>query len=145
MVPLIPSMRMLRKHWKLTAIACFFLSIAMALGVVSFSVANTFLLLPPAAPEPDRLVMIYSHSATEAAAQISYPDYQYFREHNHVFLDVAAAPNSISVNEDRNFENQQVKVLSRPVSGNYLAVLGIRPYLGRLLSPTMNAAKHRSR
>ena len=32
MIPAIRSVRMLRKHWKLTAIAVFSLSIAMALG-----------------------------------------------------------------------------------------------------------------
>jgi putative ABC transport system permease protein len=51
------STRILLKHWKLTAIAVFSLSIAMALGVISLSVSNTFLLLPPAAAEPDRLVV----------------------------------------------------------------------------------------
>jgi predicted permease len=137
----IRSIRNLRKHWKLSAIAVFSLSIAMALGIVSLSVSNTFLLLPPAAPEPDRLVMIYSRSASEAVGQISYPDYQYFRENNHVFLDIAAAPNSISVTEDKNFEKREVKILSRPVSGNYFAVMGIRPYLGRLLSPDDEHAK----
>ena len=117
------SIRNLRKHWKLTAIAVFSLSIAMALGIVSLSVSNTFLLLPPAAPAADRLVMIYSRSASEAVGQISYPDYQYFRENNHVFSDIAAAPNSISVTEDKNFEKREVSLVSRPVSGNYFAVM----------------------
>ena len=34
-IPAIRSLRMLLKHWKLTAIAVFSLAIAMALGVVS--------------------------------------------------------------------------------------------------------------
>ena len=135
------SIRNLRKHWKLTAIAVFSLSIAMALGIVSLSVSNTFLLLPPAAPAADRLVMIYSRSASEAVGQVSYPDYQYFRENNHVFSDIAAAPNSISVTEDKNFEKREVTLVSRPVSGNYFAVMGIRPYLGRLLSPDDERSK----
>ena len=37
---------MLIKHWKLTAIAVFSLSIAMALCVVALSVSNVLLLLP---------------------------------------------------------------------------------------------------
>jgi predicted permease len=134
-MPLARSLRILGKHWKLTAIAVFSLSVAMALGVLALSVSNTFLLLPPAAPGADRLVMIYSRSPTESIGQISYPDYQYFRENNHVFADIAAAPNSVSVTEDKNFEKREVKVVSRAVSGNYLTVLGLRPYLGRLLSP----------
>ena len=133
-------MRILRRHWKLTAIAIFSLSIAMALGVLSLSVSNTFLLLPPAAPAPDRLVTIYARSAGEAIGHISYPDYKYYREHNHTFTDVAAAPNSFGV--QGNFDGKRwVKVVTRAVSDNYFAVLGIRPYLGRLFLPGDDNAK----
>ena len=128
------STRILLKHWKLTAIAVFSLSIAMALGVISLSVSNTFLLLPPAAAEPDRLVKIYTRSPTEAMADVSYPDYKYYRENNHVFTDIAAAPNSIQVSADFD-DDREIKVVARPVSDNYFAVMGLRPYLGRLFAP----------
>ena len=111
------------------------LAVAMTLGVLSLSVFDTFLLLPPAAPDADRLVMIYGRSATTAVDEISYPDYQYLREHNHVFTDIAADPNSISISGDPSFEGHEVKVLSRPVSDNYFAVMGIRAERGRLLAP----------
>ena len=88
----IRSMRILGKHWKLSAIAVFSLSIAMGLGVIVLSVSNTFLLVPPAAANPDRLVTIYSHSATEDVGQISYPDYKYFLENNHVFSGPGGPP-----------------------------------------------------
>ena len=128
------STRILLKHWKLTAIAVFSLSIAMALGVISLSVSNTFLLLPPAAAEPNRLVKIYTRTPTEPMANVSYPDYKYYRENNHVFTDIAAAPNSIQVSE--NFDDdREIKVVARPVSDNYFAVMGLRPYLGRLFAP----------
>lgn len=128
-------MRVLSRHWKLAAIAVFSLSIAMALGVVSLSISNTFLLLPPAAAQPDRLVAIYDRSPSEAIGQISYPDYQYYREHNHVFSDIAAAPSSIGLVDDQDAGQREIKVSTRPVTGNYLSVMGIRPYLGRLLAP----------
>jgi len=35
-------------------------------------------------------------SAEKQVDQISYPDFQYYLQNNHVFTDVAAAPNSIS-------------------------------------------------
>ena len=128
------STRILLKHWKLTAIAIFSLSIAMALGVISVSLSNTFLLLPPAAPEPERLVKIYTRTPTEAVETISYPDYEYYRKNNHVFTDIAAAPNSIQVNSS--FDGaREIKVVARPVSDNYFAVMGLRPYLGRLFAP----------
>ena len=129
------SLRTLCRHWKLTLISTFSLSIAMSLGIIALGVSNTILILPPAAPAPDRLAMIYARSPTSAIDQFSYPDYQYYRQNNHVFTDIAAAPNSIGVNADFNFEGRSVSVITRPVSENYFAVLGIHPYLGRLLSP----------
>ena len=124
----------MRHHWKLTAIAAVSLSVAMALGVIGLSVSNTILILPPAAPAPDRLVMMYTRSAGKAIDSVSYPDYEYYRDNNHVFTDVAAAPNSIGLNDDFNFEGRDIKVITRPVSENYFAVMGIRPHLGRLFS-----------
>ena len=126
------SFRILRKHWKLTVVAVFSLTVAMALGVLTLSVSNTFLLAPPAAPQPDRLVMIRGRSPIGEVDQLSYPDFEYLREHNHVFTDIAAAPNSINISGDMAIG---AKALSRPVSENYFAVLGIRAARGRLLAP----------
>jgi len=127
-------LRVLQKHWKLTFIAVFSLSIAMALGVIVLGVSNTFLLLPPAGVAPERLVMIHSRTLEKAIDQVSYPDYQYYRQNNHVFTDVAAAPDSVGVTVTR-VGTRAVSVVSRPVSDNYFKVLGIQPYIGRLLEP----------
>lgn len=129
------SLRILRRHWKLAIVAIFSLTVAMALGVLSLSVSNTFLLVGPAAPQPDRLVTINGRSPSAAADEISYPDYVYLRDHNQVFLGVAAAPNSINISGDSDFEGREVKALSRPVSENYFAVLGIQADRGRLFAP----------
>jgi putative ABC transport system permease protein len=140
MIHIIRSVRLLRKHWKLTAVAIFSLSVAMVLGVVALSITNTFLLLAPAAADADRLVMIYSRSPGEDIAQFSYPDYQYYRENNHVFTDVAANPISIGVTTDFN-EAHEVKVVERPASDNYFSVLGIHPYLGQFFSSGDDSAR----
>ena len=129
-----PSMRAMRRQWKLASIAVFSLAIAIALGVVGLSVTNTILILPPAAPAPDRLVAIYARAAGKPIDQISYPDYQYYRDNNHVFTDVAAAPNSINVNADFDETGNKVEVITKPVTENYFGVLGIRPYLGHFFS-----------
>src|SRR5689334_7210404 len=94
------SILTLRRHWTLTAISAFSLSIAMALGIVALSVSNTFLLLPPSAPAADRLVMIYHHGPSEPIEQISYLDYDYYRRNNHVFTDIAAATASVAISVD---------------------------------------------
>jgi len=141
MIAVFRSVLTLRRHWKLTAISAFSLSVAMALGIVGLSVSNTVLILAPAAPAADRLVMIHGRSDTKAVDLVSYPDYQYYRKNNQVFTDIAAAPNSINALGDFNFEGRQVSLISRPVSENYFGVLGIRPYLGRLFSPGDDESK----
>ena len=110
------ALRTAPRYWRLIAVSCFSLSIAMALGVLALSLSNTVLLLPPSGAEPDRLVMIYSHSAHEDIGEVSYPDYEYFRKNNHVFTDIAAAPNSIGLNVDFDDDGREVKLATRPVS-----------------------------
>ena len=125
------SFRTLRENWKVTVVAILSLGVAMALGVVSLSASTTFLLLPPSGVEPDRLVTISESAPGSDSREISYPDYQYFRANNHVFTDIAAAPNSVSVNFQSG-DDGDIRVISRPVSENYFSVLGIKPLLGRL-------------
>ncbi|MGA3235964.1 MAG: hypothetical protein ABSG03_06670 [Bryobacteraceae bacterium] len=95
----------------------------MALGIIGLSVSNTILILPPAAPAPNRLLMVYTRSAGNAIDQVSYPDYEYYRDNNHIFTDVAAAPNSIGLNDDVNFEGRDVKVITRPLSWSSVFVV----------------------
>jgi len=135
MIALIPSLRVLRRHWRLAAIAVFSLAVALALGVIGVSVTNTILLLPAPGTEPNRLVTIYAQAPGKPVDQISYPDYAYYRDNNRVFSDIAAAPNSIGVNADFDTSGIKVQVITRPVSENYFSVLGIRPFLGRFFSP----------
>ena len=127
-------LRTARRYWKLIAVSCFSLSIAMALGVLALSLSNTALLLPPSGAEPDRLVMIYSHSVQENIGEVSYPDFEYFRQNNRVFTDIAAAPNSLGLSVAFDDDGREVKLATRPVSDNYFAVLGIKPFLGRFFT-----------
>jgi len=132
------SLRILRKNWKLTAIAVFSLSVAMALGVVSLSVSNTSILAAPAGVEPDRLVTIYSRAPGKSVDHISYPDYEYYREHNRVFTDIAAIPESMSVTRATfggagdSDNGPEVTVTNTLASETYFSVLELQPYLGRL-------------
>ena len=135
------SARLLFRNWKLTAISVFSLAVAMALGIVCLSVSNTILVMPPRAPDANRLVMIYTGSSPSDIDLVSYPDYQYFRANNHVFTDIAAAPNSVDGITDFDFEGRAVNVMARPVSENYFAVLGIHPLIGRLFAPGDDSRK----
>jgi MacB-like periplasmic core domain len=139
MAALLRSLRILRKNWKLALIAIFSLSIAMATGVTCLSISNTSLLVAPAGMAPNRLVTIDQQSPGKKIDHISYPDYQYYRENNHVFTDVAAIPETITavragLGAADETDKPLVTVAYNSVSENYFSVLGLKPYLGRLFA-----------
>jgi predicted permease len=125
------SLRILRKHWKLTSIAIFSLAIAMAAGAVGFSIFNTLLLRPPAVPAPEQLASVYTRTPTEEFSGTNYDDYKYYRDNNYVFSDLSAFPYSISVVPIR-YQQRKKSGLTNAVSDNYFSVLGVQPILGRL-------------
>ena len=124
------SLRILKKHWKLTAIAVSSLAIGMAAGTTGFSMFNAVLLRPPAVPAPGQLVSVYESTPQEKFNNVSYEDYKYYRENNHVFSDVLAFPYSIALTPIT-VERRTRPGLVNSVSDNYFSVLGVRPILGR--------------
>ena len=127
------SLRILRKHWRLTSIAIFSQAIAMAAGAVGFSIFNTLLLRPPAVRAPEQLASVYTTTPTEEFSGTNYDDYTYYRDNNHVFSDVSAFPYSISMVSIR-YEHRTKSGLINAVSDNYFSVLGVQPILGRVFA-----------
>ena len=137
------TLRTLSRQWQLAAVATFSLAIALALGMIGLSAANTMLLLPLAAPDPGRLVAIYSKAADNGVDQFSYPDLEYYRANNHVFTGIAASPKSISLSAERTDDGREIRIIGRPVSANYFEVLGIRPVRGRFFNAADDRVKGR--
>jgi predicted permease len=125
------SFRSILKNWKLSAVAAFSLTVAMALGVVGFAIANSALFRLPAAKNASELFQIYTGTPRARVQSISYPDYEYYRDHNRSFSDIAAYPFSIDVQALR-FENRMQLAVACQVSDNYFSTMGIRPVLGRV-------------
>ena len=128
------GIRMLVKYWKPASIAAFSLAVAMALSVAGLSVFNGVVLRPPVAAEPNRLVTIYTTAPAGDSHNISYPDYEYYRDNSHLFSGVAAFPEEISqapMTVGRLDETGTVEA----ASDNYFGVMGIGPFLGRLFVP----------
>jgi putative ABC transport system permease protein len=125
-------LRSLLRNWQLNSIAVFSLAIAMALSVVTLSVSNAVLLRPPMARDPQRLVTIYTVDRAHGGAPgtFSYPEYQYFRDHNRSFSGVAALPYGYS-KQMISFAGRDELVMVNGVSDNYFEVMGIQPLLGR--------------
>lgn len=127
------SLRILRKHWKLTSIAVFSMALAMAAATAGFSVFNALLLRPPAVLAPEGLLTVYSSAPTEEFAGFCYDDYTFYRDHNGVFSDLMAFPYSISMVPI--LYNHRTKAgLINAVSDTYFSVLGVPPLLGRVFA-----------
>ncbi|HEV2195728.1 MAG TPA: ADOP family duplicated permease [Candidatus Acidoferrum sp.] len=127
------SLRILRKHWKLTSIAVFSMALALAAATAGFSVFNALLLRPPAVLAPDRLLTVYSSVPTEEFGGFCYDDYAFYRDHNAVFSDLMAFPYSISMVPI--LYNHRTKAgLINAVSDTYFSVLGVPPLLGRVFA-----------
>src|SRR5215467_12973410 len=127
------SLRILRKHWKLTSVAVFSLATAMAAGTTGFSVFNALLLRPPMALAPDQLLTVYSSTPAEQFSGFCYEDYTFYRDHNSVFSSLMAFPYSISLTPIV-YEHRTKSGLSNAVSDNYFSVLGVPPLLGRVFT-----------
>ena len=127
------SLRILRKHWKLTSIAVISLAIAMSAGAVGFSVFNALLLRPPAVPAPERLASVYTTTPTEEFSGANYDDYKYYRDNNHVFSDLLAFPYSIQL-RSITYNGRTKSGLTNTVSDNYFSVLGVKPILGQVFA-----------
>ncbi len=128
------SLRILRKHAKLSCISVFSLAIGMAAASVGLSVFNVLLVRPPAVPEPNRLLTIYTVTPDSPFNEVSYPDYLYYRDNNRVFSGLCAIPFSIT-KQTLSFDHREKNGLINSVSDNYFSVLGVQPFIGHWFAP----------
>ena len=125
------AVRMLEKNPGFTAVALLTLAMAIGANAVVFSVLNALILHPLDLPDAESLYAI--QRANEASCYQSYADYRDLRDRNHS-LDALAAYNADEAGLDSGDNTTRVWLLE--VSGNYFDVLGLKPYLGRLLHPS---------
>lgn len=133
--------RILIKYWKLTAVAVLSLAIAMAASVAGLSFFNALLLRPPMASAPSRLVTLYESSPSNEIQSVSFLDYKFYRENNHVFSGLAAFNYGINMGalQDRSLKET---VVTTTVSENYFDVLGVRPAAGRFFAGDDSVVKN---
>jgi predicted permease len=111
------------------------LSLALGIGANTaiFSLINTALLRPLPIEEPQRLVALNNTAENRTFPSFSYPNYKDLRDRNEVFSDLIAY-RWTSLNLSRDGVNE--RLWGYAVSGNYFEALGVRPALGRLISPS---------
>jgi predicted permease len=120
------AVRMLKKYPGFTAVAVVTLAMAIAANAVVFSALNGIILRPLNVPHAESLFQVGGPNDPNH----SYPDYLDLRDRNRSF-DGLAAYNFTSAGLDTGKNPSRAWVSE--VSGNYFDVLGIQPYLGRVI------------
>ncbi len=141
------ALRQLRRAPAFTLTAVLTLALGIGATTAIFSLLDQALLRSLPVREPASLVILegtgkmwQGHSSSHGGdpeAYFSVPMYRDLRDQNHVFSGLlATAPADINLTHANTSEAARTEL----VSGNYFAVLGVAPALGRLLTPADDAA-----
>ncbi|HSR52540.1 MAG TPA: ADOP family duplicated permease [Acidobacteriota bacterium] len=127
------ALRVLRRTPGITLVAVLILAIGVGANGAIFSFADALLLSQPNLPQPDRLVRVFSLLPDGTRyGTFSYPEYRELRRRSRSFQGMAAhslITFSLATGQDPEVRRGEV------VSGNFFEILGVRPLLGRGLSP----------
>jgi predicted permease len=126
------GVRMMLRNPSLSIVAVLTLAIGIGACATAFSWINGILLQPlSGVADPMRLVTLESLTPNGAMIPNSYPDFRDFRDLLKS-VDVAVFhPAAFSVGPEGHGE----RIWGEMVSGNYFAVLGVQPEVGRLFQP----------
>lgn len=130
------GLRTLGRSPVFTSVAVLTLALGIGVNTALFSFVDRLLLRSLPVRDPQLLMLLDSPGPkagrVEGDQAFSYPVYRDIRDRNDVFSGVLARyGTSVSLTWKNNTELMSTELCS----GNYFDVLGVRPYLGRLLSP----------
>ncbi len=122
------ALRMLRKNSGFTAVVVLTLAFGIGANTAVFTLINDLLLKRLPVREPERLVALSHADKLDRELDFSYPEYLELRARNDVLASLAATYTLSMTIESENMP-------AAWVSGDYLNVLGKKPFLGRTISP----------
>jgi predicted permease len=128
------GIRMALRSPGFTLIAVLTLAAGIAANSTVFSWIDGVLLHPiPGAADPAKLVTLETVAPDGSALLNSYPDFRDYRDHLKLIESLAGARPALpfSIGQDVHAE----RAWGELVTGNYFAVLGVRPVLGRMFTP----------
>ena len=143
------ALRQLRNSPGFTTVAVLTLALGIGANTAIFTVVNALLLKTLPVKDPNQLIVVGDptdpngrSNGTPRTDIFSYPLYRELRDRNAVFtgLSAAASDHHIEVRSDEG-QTPEEKVTGRMVSGNYFAVLDLKPAAGRLLSNSDDTAE----
>jgi predicted permease len=131
------ALRMLRKSPVFTIVAMLSIALGIGANTAIFTLLDQALLRMLPVKDPQQLVLVrpngpWSGSNWGDGNQLSFPMYVDFRDHNDVFDGMYCR---FAYDMHVGFGGKTERVTAEIVSGTYFPVLGVRPALGRLISP----------
>lgn len=127
------AFRMLLKNRGFTVIAVLALGLGIGANTAIFSLFNGMLWRPLPVKNAKELVVLASKSKDFGfPVQMSYPDFQDYRQLKNIFSDlICYTPSPVGFAAHDQPERSWVEL----VSGNYFSALGLQPALGRTFAP----------
>ena len=127
------SLRTLIRNPGFTCVAV--LTIALGIGANSamFSVVQGVILAPLPFPEPDRLVFLWQNRPGVPQLEASYPNFEDWERTSRSFDSMSAI---VFHNFDLTAPGRAEHLMGMRVSNGFLATLGIRPAIGRNITPS---------
>ena len=127
------TFRSLLRQPAFALIAILTLGLGIGANTAIFSVVNGVLLSPLPYREPGRLVLLWESVTDLPQISVSYPNYLDWRRRAKSFEEIAVYDEGDSYTLTGSGDPETVQ--GHLASGNLFSVLGVRPALGRLLSP----------
>ena len=127
------GLRMLAKNPGFTVVAVLTLAIAIGASTTVFSWIDGVLLRPlPGVERPNELVAFENFAPDGTFLTTSYLDYRDYRDHLNSLAGIAATQvEPLNIGSEPHAQ----QVWGEMVTGNYFAVLGVKPVLGRVFAP----------
>jgi macrolide transport system ATP-binding/permease protein len=129
------GLRILAKSPGFAAIAILTLALGIGANTAIFSVVDSLLLRPLPVKAPGEITVLALQQKNEILSQyLSYPEYQDIREQSsEAFSDMLAYRLGL---DGLSVDGRSNHILTSFVTGNYFTMLGLKPFLGRLILPS---------
>jgi putative ABC transport system permease protein len=127
------ALRSLRRNPGFTAVVVLTLALGIGANTAIFSVINAVMLTPLPYRDPQQLVMLWETRPGGDRPLVSYPNFKDWRQRQRGFEDIAVYYPWGSFTMTGRGDAERLS--GALVSGNYLQLLGVRPALGRLVTP----------
>jgi predicted permease len=132
------AVRWLRRSPGFAAVAILSLGLGIGVNTAMFSLVDALLLRPLPVQDPDTLVDVFTSSVDgDRYATSSYPDFLDLKAQNTVFTDMLGYTPMFA---PLNMGDRARLVMGHVVTSNHFEMLGVGPFLGRMLQPGDDSA-----